>query len=129
MKNYTHLIAGIINILTAIIHTAIGQYTLAVPLLHSNMADLEKSQMLGVWHMATVVLFASSIIVLGSSINKFKVSQDLLAFIGWSYLFYGFSFLLISLLKWQLALQWTLLLPIGLLVLFGNSKFKMASKA
>ncbi|PKV48945.1 hypothetical protein ATE84_0961 [Aquimarina sp. MAR_2010_214] len=124
-RNKYWIIAGIINIFTAILHLIGGQLDLINPFMESN-TDLQiKTELLGVWHMVTIMLFASSILYFkyGFSITK-KVDIALVSFISYLYIAFSFAFILSSVYKSVLAPQWVLLLPIGLLGIIGAKKLK-----
>ena len=55
-KNIPILIAGIVMALTTLLHLTGGQYDHIVPLLASNLEPTDKVVLLGVWHMASVIL-------------------------------------------------------------------------
>ena len=61
-KNTYWIIAGILNLFTSILHLIGGQIDLINPLFKSNLSIQIKSQLLGGWHMVTIILFASSFI-------------------------------------------------------------------
>ncbi|WP_420552416.1 hypothetical protein [Tenacibaculum aiptasiae] len=136
-KNIYWIIAGIINLLTFLIHLIGGQTTLVNPLLKSKLSLQVQTEMLGVWHMATVVLLLSSIVFFKHYYSKqVNSNKELISFI--SYLYIGFSIVFIgsgfsivfigsSFFNEILAPQWILLLPLGIIGILGvnNEKKKM----
>ncbi|WP_272151132.1 hypothetical protein [Tenacibaculum aiptasiae] len=127
-KNIYWIIAGIINLLTFLIHLIGGQTTLVNPLLKSKLSLQVQTEMLGVWHMATVVLLLSSIVFFKHYYSKqVNSNKELISFI--SYLYIGFSIVFIgsSFFNEILAPQWILLLPLGIIGILGinNEKRKM----
>ncbi|RKN21703.1 hypothetical protein D7035_12430, partial [Aquimarina sp. AD1] len=64
MKKIYIKIAGIINLLGAILHTIGGQMELVNPLLDSNISIQQKSELAAAWHIVTILLFLTSYIIL-----------------------------------------------------------------
>lgn len=104
-------------------HAIGGQINLVNPLCKSNLTNQEKAQWMGCWHMITIILFATSIVLIKSVIKK-RVSGHIkmIVYIGYLYVAFGLSFIVSSIFFQILAPQWTLLLPIGLLIVFGSKK-------
>jgi hypothetical protein len=102
-----------------------GQISLINPLLDSNLELQVKTELLGVWHMVTIILFITSIILLywGFKQNK-KSNIELLSFIGYLYILFSVPFVIISIIYGLLVPQWILLLPIGILTIIGIKKIK-----
>lgn len=124
-KNTFWIITGTLNLFTALLHLIGGQLDLINPLLQSNLTNQIKVEMLGVWHMVTIILFATSYIFLKSGFNKKgEVSTDTIAFISYLYLGFSCAFIFASIFSVTLAPQWILLLPIGILGILGLRKFK-----
>lgn len=120
MKKHFLKIAGILNLLTALIHLTGGQTTLINPLTKSNLDTQTIGELVGAWHIVSIVLFMTSYILIKSSFFKnTSYSKDLLKYIGQSYVLFGIPFIVISLWFSILAPQWILLIPIGLLTLTG----------
>jgi len=124
-KNTFLIISGLINLFTFLLHVIGGQISLINPLLDSNLELQIKTELLGVWHMATIILFVTSIILLylGFKQNK-KLNIQLLSFIGYLYILFSIPFIIISIIYGLLVPQWILLLPIGVLTIFGIKKIK-----
>lgn len=113
-------IAGIINLITALIHLIAGQMDLVNPLLKSDLTNQEKGEFVGVWHMATILLFFTSILILRFAYSKMKVSNsESLRNIGILYILMGLPFIVMSIYYGLLVPQWILLMPIGILLLVG----------
>ena len=123
IKNMYWLLGGIVNLLTAFLHLIGGQQTLIQPLLQSNLKEQVQTELLGVWHMVTIILFAISIIFLKNSLGERRAkSADLIAFVSYLYIAFSFSFILSSVFKSIFAPQWILLFPIGVLGIIGLRK-------
>ena len=122
-KNNYWLIAGGINFFTALIHTIGGQLSLVNPLQDSNLLDQTKAEWVGVWHMATILLFLTSYLLIKNGLGKTQQKQlEIINFIGVLYISFSVPFIVTSLMYKLLAPQWILLLPIGLLAYFGTKK-------
>jgi len=116
-------VAAIINLGSAFIHTFLGQIDLVNPLLVSDLSTQVKAEMVGAWHIITIILFATSIPLFKAAFNKLEASQiDLLRFIAWLYVLFAIPFIVSSIWYSVFAPQWVLLLPIGILTLIGLKK-------
>ncbi|SEJ82656.1 hypothetical protein SAMN05192553_1215 [Cyclobacterium xiamenense] len=123
MKKIYIKIAGIVNLITALIHSVAGQMDLVNPLINSNLEVQQKAEWVGVWHIVTVLLFATSYLFLKVGFDKAKMpnSSNLKAF-GITYILIGIPFIISSIYYSVLAPQWILLMPIGILLLIGHRK-------
>lgn len=121
--NYYLLAAGTLNAFTAILHLIGGQLDLINPMLESGMTASVKTQLLSVWHMVTVVLFATTLIYFLYTKNKErKANPQLVSFISYLYILFSLSFILSGFFQSEFTEQWILLLPIGILGLAGSKK-------
>lgn len=119
-KNRYWIAAGILNLFTAFLHLIGGQLDLINPLLQSNLINQVQSEMLGVWHMVTIILFATAFIFLKHAFNqKETYSTQLVSFISYLYIAFSIPFIMSGIYKSTIAPQWILLIPIGLLGIFG----------
>ena len=123
-KNYLILIAGILNLFTALLHTIGGQIELVSPLQKSDLTNQAKAEWFGVWHMVTIVLFTTSFLLIKNYINGNKT--ETIKYIGFLYILLSIPFCISSLVYNLLAPQWILLLPIGILIYFGTKKSNYA---
>jgi len=124
--NYYWLTAGIVNLLTALIHTFGGQMDLVNPLLKSNLSDQTKAEWFGVWHLVTLLLFATSYVIFRNTLVAVQVRKpEIISSIGFLYFLFSVPFIISSIINRLLAPQWILLLPIGLLLLFGIKREKL----
>ena len=107
--------AGLINLIASIMHIVIGYYDPLEPLKTSSMNPESISTLFAVWYMVTLVMFGSSFVLLyaGWKPNRLK-SFDLVYFMSILYILFALIFFFFSLP------QWVLLLPIGLLALYGK---------
>jgi hypothetical protein len=112
-------------LLTALIHTFGGQMDLVNPLLKSNLSDQTKAEWFGVWHLVTLLLFATSYVIFRNTLVAVQVRKtEIISSIGFLYVLFSVPFIISSIINSLLAPQWILLLPIGLLLLFGIKREK-----
>ncbi len=114
------LMAGGINLVTALIHTFLGQSDLVKPLTGSELSQQIITELTSVWHMATIILFVTSFTLLRigrAMVNK--RSYPILELIALLYLLFSLSFIVMSILRGVFAPQWILLLPIAILSYTG----------
>jgi hypothetical protein len=129
MKKTYIRIAGIINLITALVHLIAGQTDLVNPLNDSNLEIQQKAEWIGVWHIMSALLFFTSYMVLKAGFRKVDKSQlrQLKPF-GVLYILAGVPFILSSLYFSVLAPQWILLTPIGILLILGLQKLEIDVK-
>jgi len=120
-KNNYWLIAGVINLFTAILHLIGGQITLVDPMLQSELSVQVKTELVGAWHIVTIVLFFTAFVLLKHGLKPHnEQGKSLIQFIGLNYLLFAGCFMISSVKFTQFAPQWILLLPIGIIALLGN---------
>ena len=120
MKKIYIKIAGIINLLTALVHLLAGQIDLVNPLNSSSLELQQKAEWVGVWHLVTILLFYTSYLILKEGLTKAnKTDLGQLKSLGVLYVLAGVPFMLSSVYFTVFAPQWVLLMPIGILVLLG----------
>lgn len=123
MEKIYFALAGIINLITTFIHIIYGQIDLINPLLSSNLNNRRIGELVGNWHIVTLLLIASTFILLKAGFGKDKkLNIGTLKFIGVIYILIAFTFIVSSIWFSIFAAQWLFLLPIGLLTLFGIKK-------
>lgn len=123
MTNWFVLSAGILAGITAFIHVIAGGKDVARPLLAGPVDEVVKLTLYACWHLVSVALYLSSIVLLGYGAG-FYGSPETVAFVSIMWLLFGAVFLVVTLgLAKPRGLfrfpQWTLLLPVGLLGLWG----------
>jgi hypothetical protein len=124
-RNYFWLAAGVVNLITAVIHTFGGQTDLLDPLLQSNISDQAKAEWFSIWHMVTVLLFATSFLILQHTLMHTQDKQPGgYTHIGYLYVLLSIPFIVSSIIHHRFAPQWVLLLPIGVLLIIGQAKEK-----
>ena len=115
--------AGILASITAVAHIVAGGRDIARPLLESAL-DLEvKMTLYACWHLVSVSLVASSLVILAEGLG-FIAYPPVVSYVSAIWILYAVTFLVVTLRVSKppglLRLpQWTLLLPVGLLGLLG----------
>jgi hypothetical protein len=71
-RNMYLLIAGGINLFTAILHTIGGQLDLVNPLMNSNLTDQQKAEWIAAWHLVTIMLFFTSYVIIKNGLGKIR---------------------------------------------------------
>ncbi len=123
MKKTYLKIAGLLNLFTAFLHLFGGQIDLVNPLLDSALEVQKKSEWLGAWHMVTILLFFTSYLIIKTGFSKSNNSDPrLLRTVGIFYILTGIPFIVTSIYFSVFAPQWVLLMPIGILLLFGSNE-------
>lgn len=122
-RNIYWIIAGAINLFTAVLHTIGGQLELVNPLMKSDLNTQEKAEWIGAWHMVTIILFFTSYITIKHGItNNANKQLNLIKYIGYLYLIFSIPSIITSVMYQLLAPQWILLLPISVLIYIGVKK-------
>jgi len=119
-------VAALLAAFTAIIHIFSGGADVAAPLLASTLADELKFTLYAVWHMVSVVLTLSAVaLFIGGLPHHAHAARYLVLFV--SVLWCGFGIVFLSVIAiqiesgWLFKLpQWVLLLPVGILGLWGG---------
>jgi hypothetical protein len=125
--NRTLMVAAFIAAFTAAVHIFAGGADIAAPLLDSALAAEPKLTLYAVWHMASVVLALSTVaLFVGSLPSHAQAARYLVLFISVLWCAFGVVFLIVVLIQpesgWLFKLpQWVLLLPVGLLGLWGGA--------
>jgi hypothetical protein len=116
--------AGAIAAFTAGLHLIAGHRAPLCVMLQASFEEVSKRTMHAVWHIVTVALFLSAIVLLAAGLWPARVSAQLPAFVGAHYALYTLVFLVIALAAplerglWKLP-QWTLFVPIAALSFAG----------
>jgi hypothetical protein len=121
--NWPLVISGLLAATTAAVHIAVGGKQIARPLLDSQLDGIVKFTMYACWHLVSVSLALSSATLLASG-TGLLTSRELVAFVSVSWLLFGLVFLVVTLAVAKPSglfrfPQWTLLIPVGLLGLWG----------
>ncbi len=123
-KNIFWLLAGILNLFSALLHTFAGQTELINPLLSSNLENQIQIELLAVWHMITLFMFFTSAVFVYNYSKAKLECKSVIQFISYVYFLFSVSFIGVSIMNQTLAPQFILLLPIGILGLIGVRKYK-----
>ena len=123
MTNWLIVSAGILAGATAFIHVVAGGKDVARPLLASSIAEEVKLTLYACWHLVSAALFISSLALLANGVGLYD-SPETVAFVSSMWLIFGGVFLVVTLgvakprgvFRFP---QWALLLPVGLLGLWG----------
>lgn len=119
------LTASAVAAFTTVIHIIAGGASIASPLGNSSLAAEPRLVMLAVWHMASVTLALSAVALFLSALPRFhQQGHYLTVFIGLLWVGFGLCFIAVGLTSTEGDLlgnlaQWTLLVPTGLLALWG----------
>ena len=123
--NIVLLAASMLAAFTAAVHCFVGGQDTLGPLLASSIDAGAKYTLYAVWHMATVVLSFSSLAFLFGAWSEYaRPARWMVSMLALLWLAFGLVFVVVALVAggtdWLLRLpQWTLLLPVGGLGLFG----------
>jgi len=120
--NIPFLIAGILTAIATLAHSIGGEITTIRPLVNAEMKDVPKLELRAVWHMLTIHLFASAIMMF---FLAFSVIGDVVIgkFLALQFLGYGLALLILAIVK-QVGLfqvpQWVLFFLIAGLAYWGT---------
>ncbi len=126
MKAVTYFkIAGILNLLTFFLHIIGGQLDLVNPLLETQLPLELKAQWVGAWHMVSLILLATSYVLLTAGFtHKYTRHIELLSFVSYLNLVFCLPFLIAGFYYGLLVPQWILFLPIAVFSILGLNKIK-----
>ena len=121
MKKFL-IIAAIINLAVAIIHTTIGESDIVTPLLATDAPDTVRWTLHSAWHMISVVLFMSSfaLFYLCRRERNDPRIKILSSYIGVQYIALAMVFVVTSFIYGIFFPQIVMLAPIGILALLGS---------
>ncbi len=122
--NLLVLAAGIIAVFTTLVHVIAGQIDPARPLLTSDLEPVAKATLMACWHIVSLALASSSLALVYASVDAENVASTMVWWIGLAYAAFAAVFVIVGWFffgaKGLIKLpQWTLLLPIGVLAMFG----------
>ena len=114
--------AGIINVIATIMHLIMGYLDPLLPLTQTGLNDVSMATLFAVWTMATLVMLVSSFNLVYIGIYPHKAGAKELALLwGGLYVAFALVFVIVNVSYAFFSLpQWVLLLPIGLLALYGR---------
>lgn len=116
--------SGLLALLTTLVHVFAGQIDPVRPFLNSKLDDIPKATLLACWHLVSVTLFASSLMLLYVGWYGIDSLYFLIQSLGFLYILYASVFVAVGLYFFGSKVfvklpQWILLLPIGLLAIYG----------
>lgn len=116
------IIAAIINLAVAIIHTIIGESDIVAPLLATDAPDTVRWTLHSAWHMISVVLFLSALTLfyVSRKVKDEPNSMVLSKYIGIQYLGLAMVFVVTSMVYGIFFPQIVMLAPIGILALLAS---------
>ncbi len=122
-RNNYWIIAGGLNLLTFFLHLVGGQVDLVDPMLETSLPIAKGSQMVGAWHMVTIILLATSYVLLLAGFHKkYSKNTELIKLIGYLNLSFCLPFILAGFYYGLLVPQWIFFMPIGVLTIIGINK-------
>lgn len=121
------LFTACFNLVVALIHTILGHFDLIVPFEKVQFDTISKAILHACWHMVTVVLFLSSIVFTYIAFQpKPSGSAPILLLLGTLYICFSMVFAIVC---WGYGIflpQVFLLLPIGIMGLWGGGRYQMS---
>jgi hypothetical protein len=124
IMNIWILSSGLLGVFTALIHVFAGQLDPVRPFLKSDLEDIPKATFLACWHLVSVTLLSSSLMLTyvgWYGLYEFYLSTLLM---GILYVFFALVFIVVGWYFFGSKVfvklpQWILLLSIGLLANYG----------
>ncbi|MGF1708976.1 hypothetical protein L4C37_00075 [Vibrio kagoshimensis] len=116
--------SGLLALFTTLVHVFAGQVDPVRPFLKSKLDDIPKATLLACWHLVSVTLFISSLMLLYVGWYGIDSLYFLIQLLGFLYILYASVFVAVGLYFFGSKVfvklpQWILLLPIGLLATYG----------
>lgn len=119
---------------TAVIHIFVGTPEIEGPLLQSALPQEVSLLLYACWHLVSVTLTLSAVAFFISARTIDTSPQHMTKLLSYMWLCFGLVFIAVALLYSDVSMliklpQWTLLLPVGALGLWGssNKRFKSLS--
>ncbi|MFA0391612.1 hypothetical protein AB4508_21265 [Vibrio splendidus] len=116
--------SGLLALFTTLVHVFSGQIDPVRPFLKSKLDDIPKATLLACWHLVSVTLFVSSLMLLYVGWYGIDSLYFLIQLLGFLYILYASVFVAVGLYFFGAKVfvklpQWILLLPIGFLANYG----------
>jgi len=118
--------AGLLAAFTSALHTGLGTFEIAGPLLRSPLPQALSLLLYACWHLVSVTLIGSAAALLIAAKQPLR-HRSMVQLISWLWLCFGFVFIGVALghsgvaMLFQLP-QWVLLILVGVLGLFGSAR-------
>ncbi len=126
MKNKYLILAGFLNLTTFFLHLVGGQIDLVNPMLDIMTID-KSSQLVGAWNMVTIILLATSLILLSAGFGiKYANNKELISLIAYLNLVFCLPFIIAGFYYGLLVPQWIFFLPIAVFSFLGIKNLKNA---
>jgi len=124
-KNRYWIIAGVLNLITFFLHLVGGQLDLVDPMIETSLILEKSSQLVGAWNVVTIILLATSYILLSAGFGKkYATNTEMIKSIGYLNLSFCFPFIIAGFYYGLLVPQWIFFLPIGIFTMIGLNKIK-----
>ncbi|MEZ8415092.1 hypothetical protein AB6C71_20210 [Vibrio splendidus] len=116
--------SGLLALFTTLVHVFAGQIDPVRLFLKSKLDDIPKATLLACWHLVSVTLFVSSLMLLYVGWYGIDSLYFLIQLLGFLYILYASVFVAVGLYFFGAKVfvklpQWILLLPIGFLANYG----------
>jgi len=116
--------SGLLCLFTSLVHIIGGQIDPVRPFLKSDLADIPKAVLLACWHMVSVTLVFSSILLLYVGWYSIISLYSAIMLLSGMYVIFALVFLIVGFYFFRGGTftklpQWILLLPIGILGVIG----------
>ena len=116
--------SGLLALFSTLVHVFAGQIDPVRPFLKSKLDDIPKATLLACWHLVSVTLFVSSLMLLYVGWYGIDSLYFLIQLLGFLYILYASVFVAVGLYFFGAKVfvklpQWILLLPIGFLANYG----------
>jgi len=119
-RNKYWITAGVLNLITFFLHLIGGQLDLVNPMLETSLSVEKSAQLVGAWNMVTIILIATSYILLSAGFGKkYSANMELIKMVGYLNLSFCLPFIIAGFYYGLLVPQWIFFLPIGIFILIG----------
>ena len=106
-KNRYLIIAGILNLMTFFLHLIGGQLDLVNPMMETSLSLEKSTQLVGAWHMVTIILLVTSCVLLSAGFGKkFSTNIEIIQSIGYLNLSFCLPFIIAGFYYGLLVPQW-----------------------
>jgi len=125
--NRTLLFTAILAAFTAAVHIFVGTPEIQKPLLQSALPQEVSLLLYTCWHLVSVTLsLSAAAFFVSARANLAGSSRNMVKFVSYMWLCFGFVFVAVALIHSGVLMllklpQWILLLPVGVLGLWGCS--------
>ncbi|MEC5162382.1 MULTISPECIES: hypothetical protein [unclassified Janthinobacterium] len=125
--NRTLFVTALLAALTAALHTFVGTAEIETPLMQSSLPREVALLLYAGWHLVSVALTLSAVSFFAAARSKNASLRSMVTMVSSMWLGFGAVFIVVDLAyagpAMLLALpQWVLLLPVGVLGLWGNAR-------